>query len=55
MCTAALILQDNFRKLENWARSRWTQAGEVVYKWSGQVQIIPVKHLNYLLHDRCVL
>ncbi len=30
-------LQDNWAKLEEWTRSRWTQAGEVRFKWSGQV------------------
>ena len=30
-------LQDNWKKLEEWTRSRWTQAGEVRFKWSGQV------------------
>ncbi len=34
---AFLTLQDKFKKLEEWARSRWTKAGDVVFKWSGQV------------------
>ncbi|CAL8472081.1 g11623 [Coccomyxa elongata] len=29
--------EDNWAKLEEWTRSRWTQAGEVRFKWSGQV------------------
>ena len=28
---------DRFKDLETWARERWPQAREVVYKWSGQV------------------
>jgi glycine/D-amino acid oxidase-like deaminating enzyme/nitrite reductase/ring-hydroxylating ferredoxin subunit len=28
---------ERWRKLEEWARERWPQAGPVVYRWSGQV------------------
>ncbi|WWC97684.1 hypothetical protein V866_004568 [Kwoniella sp. B9012] len=29
--------EERFQRLESWARERWTAAGEVEYKWSGQV------------------
>ncbi|KAK9805134.1 hypothetical protein WJX72_001432 [[Myrmecia] bisecta] len=29
--------EDTFSALEQWARKRWPDAGEVTYKWSGQV------------------
>ncbi|WWC67415.1 uncharacterized protein I206_101323 [Kwoniella pini CBS 10737] len=29
--------EERFQRLESWARERWTSAGEVEYKWSGQV------------------
>ena len=28
---------DPYGDLEKWAKARWTMAGEVVYKWTGQV------------------
>ncbi|MCO5583184.1 hypothetical protein L7F22_037092 [Adiantum nelumboides] len=28
---------DPYSSLEKWARERWTEAGEVLYKWTGQV------------------
>ncbi|KAK6904584.1 hypothetical protein I203_105400 [Kwoniella mangroviensis CBS 8507] len=29
--------EERFKRLGSWARERWTAAGEVEYKWSGQV------------------
>ncbi|WWC57480.1 uncharacterized protein I303_100012 [Kwoniella dejecticola CBS 10117] len=29
--------EERFQRLESWARERWTSAGDVQYKWSGQV------------------
>jgi nitrite reductase/ring-hydroxylating ferredoxin subunit len=28
---------DRWRQLESWMRDRWPQAGEILYRWSGQV------------------
>ena len=32
--------QDNYNKLEQWAKKRWTSAGEVLCKWTGQASIV---------------
>lgn len=31
--------QDAHSNLEKWAKKRWTSAGEVLYKWTGQASI----------------
>jgi hypothetical protein len=31
--------EDAYNKLEQWAKQRWTSAGEVVCKWTGQASI----------------
>jgi glycine/D-amino acid oxidase-like deaminating enzyme/nitrite reductase/ring-hydroxylating ferredoxin subunit len=36
-----------FQRLENWARTRWPQAKEIVFHWSGQV-MEPVDSLGYI-------
>lgn len=28
---------ERYKRLEDWTRERWSQVGEVVYKWSGQI------------------
>lgn len=38
--------QDPFTELERWTRSRFTDAGEIVARWSGQVQE-PADYLGY--------
>lgn len=30
---------DAYGRLEKWAKDRWSMAGEVVYKWTGQVSM----------------
>lgn len=32
--------QDAYAELESWAHSRWTNAGERVFEWSGEVRCI---------------
>jgi hypothetical protein len=31
---------DAYSNLEKWAKKRWTSAGEILYKWTGQASII---------------
>ena len=39
--------EDRWAKLEQWMRQRWTQAGEVIFRWSGQV-LEPADGLAYI-------
>ena len=39
--------QDVYSKLEQWARKRWTSAGEMVSKWTGQASEILTQILNF--------
>jgi glycine/D-amino acid oxidase-like deaminating enzyme/nitrite reductase/ring-hydroxylating ferredoxin subunit len=40
-------MDDRFRKLEAWARTHFPMAGEVAYRWSGQV-MEPVDYLGFI-------
>ncbi|CAI6005601.1 unnamed protein product [Closterium sp. NIES-64] len=37
-----------YARLEKWARERWTSAGKVVFRWTGQVRILDVPLLPAL-------
>jgi len=39
--------EQRFQRLEDWARTRWPKAGEVLFQWSGQV-MEPVDGLGYI-------
>ena len=39
--------EERWDKIEDWMRQRWSQAGEVLYRWSGQV-LEPVDGLAYI-------
>jgi glycine/D-amino acid oxidase-like deaminating enzyme/nitrite reductase/ring-hydroxylating ferredoxin subunit len=39
--------EDRWANLERWMRTRWTQAGEVIFRWSGQV-LEPADGLAYI-------
>jgi glycine/D-amino acid oxidase-like deaminating enzyme/nitrite reductase/ring-hydroxylating ferredoxin subunit len=41
---------DRFARLEQWTRERFPMAGEVAYRWSGQV-MEPVDHLAFIGRD----
>lgn len=41
---------ERFARLEQWARERFPMAGEVAYRWSGQV-MEPVDHLAFIGRD----
>lgn len=42
--------ETHYHDLENWARSKYPFAGEVIYKWSGQV-MESMDHLGFLGHN----
>lgn len=42
--------RDSWGVLEQWTRQRWTQAGDVVYRWSGQVYE-PFDYLHLIGED----
>ncbi|CAI5463925.1 unnamed protein product [Closterium sp. Yama58-4] len=37
-----------YARLEKWARERWTSAGKVVFRWTGQVRLLEVPLLQAL-------
>ena len=39
--------EQRFQRLEDWARARWPNAGDVLFRWSGQV-MEPVDGLGYI-------
>ncbi len=43
----ATDFEERYARLEEWTRARWPQAGEIVYRWSGQV-MEPVDGLAFI-------